>query len=95
MKHKATLTIGKETFAVAVPYEGCSYADVPSVVCPHCGEPLQVQGTGKRIATRDTYAATAICTTCEKPVGELKLKVNTLFGLEEDERVFSMGVRIY
>ena len=80
---------------VKPPYEGAAYANVPDQDCPHCAKPLQVQGTGKRIASRDTYAANAICTSCEKPVGELQVKVNTLFGLEEDERVFSMGVKIY
>ena len=80
---------------VKVPYEGAAYTDVPEHVCPCCGEPLQVQGTGKRIASFDTYAAVAVCTACDRPVGELQVKVNTLFGLEEDERVFAQGAKIY
>jgi hypothetical protein len=80
---------------VAPPYEGASYADVPNQKCPRCEESLQVQGTGRRIASYDTYTAPAICTACEKVVGELQVKVNTLFGIEEDERVFQSGVRIY
>jgi hypothetical protein len=32
---------------------------------------------------------------CGARLGMLRVKVNTLFGLEEDERVFSMGVKIY
>jgi len=92
---KPVLILGDKRHKVKTPYEGASYADVPDVECPHCKKPLQVQGTGKRIAGHDIYRAPAICTACEKLVGELEVKVNTLFGLEEDERVFSMGVKIY
>jgi hypothetical protein len=80
---------------VVPPYEGASHADVPGQNCPHCKKELRVQGTGKHIKSFDTYASVGICVACEKPVGEIQAKVNTLFGLEEDERVFSMGVKIY
>ena len=92
---KIRLKMGGKTFKVKQPYEGASYANVPDAKCPHCSEELVIQGTGKHIASYDTYAAMAICVKCEKPVGEIQAKVNTLFGLEEDERVFSMGVKIY
>ena len=92
---KTTLVMADGRHKVVTPYEGAAYANVPDVDCPHCKKPLQVQGTGKHIDSYDTYAATAICTACEKAVGKLEVKVNTLFGLEEDERVFSMGVKIY
>ena len=68
----------------------------PPAPCPHCGaEEMKVQGTGKHIESQDTYASNAITTCCSKHVGTIRAKVNTLFGIEEDERVFSMGVRIY
>lgn len=92
---KTTLKMGDKTFKVTLPYEDSSEAFVPDVKCPHCDEELVVQGTGKRIASYDTYAAPAICVKCKKHVGELQAKVSTLFGLEEDERVFSMGIKIY
>jgi hypothetical protein len=82
---KTTLLMGDPSgrpLKVVQPYEGADHANVPKAQCPHCKqEPLQVQGTGKRIKSHDTYSAGAICT--------------NLFGLEEDERVFSMGVKIY
>jgi hypothetical protein len=92
---KPILKMKGRTFKVKVPYEGASYADVPDVKCPLCNEDLTVQGTGKRIKNYDTYEAGAICVKCKKLVGELQVKVSTFFGLEEDERVFSMGIKVY
>lgn len=54
-----------------------------------------IHGTGKRIESYDTYASDAKCATCGTDVGIIRAKVPTLFGLEEDERIFSMGVKIY
>lgn len=95
MKYQPVIVIGGVTHKIKTPYEGASYADVLEMVCPHCGEELRVQGTGRRITSRDTYAASALCVACETVVGELRLKVDTLFGLEEDEAVFRLGVKIY
>ena len=92
---KPIIVIDGTPHKVVPPYSGAEYADVPDVDCPKCSEPLQVQGAGKHIVEYDTYASTAVCTKCHEAVGELRLKVNTLFGLEEDERVFSMGIKIY
>lgn len=92
---KPILVIDGKKHKVVPPYEGASYANVPDIVCPHCGKDLQVQGTGKRISGHDTYVAGAVCTACDKLVGELRLKVSTIFGLEEDEAVFRLGVKIY
>lgn len=92
---KITLKMKGSTHKVKLPYEGASYAEIPDMKCPHCHEDLTVQGTGKHIASHDTYAADAICVKCKKFVGELQAKVNTLFGIEEDQRVFSMGIRIF
>lgn len=65
--------------------------------CPECGahEP-QLQGTGRRIAPDDrAYEADAVALCCDRPVGVLRVEVDTLFGLREDEAVMRMGVRIY
>lgn len=66
-------------------------ADEP--IC-ECGS-KSCAGHGRRIENRDTYAADASCLRCGKPVGIIRVRVNTLFGIEEDERVARMGVRIY
>ncbi len=65
--------------------------------CPTCSaEPFRVRGTGKRIAADDrAYEADAVCLACTQIVGTLRVEVNTLFGLREDEAVFRSGVKIY
>jgi hypothetical protein len=65
--------------------------------CPSCHtEPFRVQGTGRRIAADDrAYEADAVCLACTQTVGTLRVEVNTLFGLREDEAVFRSGVKIY
>lgn len=78
-----------------MPAEDVLAVEVPGVKCQCGAEPLFVSGCGKRIHNHDTYRADAVCPKCDGHVGVLYLQVSTLFGLEEDERVFSMGVRIY
>jgi hypothetical protein len=58
--------------------------------CPSCrAAPFRVQGTGRRIAADDrAHEADAVCLACRKIVGTLRVEVNTLFGLREDEAVF-------
>jgi hypothetical protein len=65
--------------------------------CPTChAVPFRVQGTGRRIAADDrAYEADAVCLACTQIVGTLRVEVNTLFGLREDEAVFRSGVKIY
>lgn len=65
--------------------------------CPSCStEPFRVQGTGRRIAADDrAYEADAVCLACTKIVGTLRVEVNTLFGVHEDEAVFRSGMKIY
>jgi len=96
---KITLLMGGpdgSSLKVVPPFEGSDHANVPGAKCPHCNhEPLQIQGTGKHIKNHSTYAAGAVCTSCDKYVGEINAKVNTLFGIEEDELVFRMGAKIY
>lgn len=55
--------------------------------CPECfTDPFRVRGTGGRIAADDrAYEADAVCLACMRSVGTLRVEVNTLFGLREDE----------
>jgi hypothetical protein len=77
------------------------YADADHAIadgcCPTChAVPFRVQGTGRRIAADDrAYEAGAVCLACAQIVGTLRVEVNTLFGLREDEAVFRSGVKIY
>lgn len=67
--------------------------------CPHCNtENVRVKGTGQSIdpnSPRDTYRADAVCDSCGEPVGVLRVKMDTLFGIEEDERVLNGRARVY
>lgn len=65
--------------------------------CPHCGViPMRVTGIGQRIAEDDhAYEADGVCVKCQQHIGTIRGEVNTLFGVREDEAVFSMGVKIY
>lgn len=92
---KVTFKMGDKSYKIKKGDFPSLTAAIDNVICPHCQEPLEVQGTGKRISGYDTYTADAVCVKCQRLVGELVAKVNTLFGLEEDNRVFSMGVKIY
>jgi len=79
-----------------LPYESADHA-VLATDCPECGEhEAKVQGTGKR-SSQDKMAweADAVATCCDRYVGTLRCEVSTLFGVEEDARVFSLGIKIY
>lgn len=65
--------------------------------CPLCGaEPFHCAGTGRRPSADDrAYEADAVSSCCNKYVGILRIEVNTLFGVREDETIAQMGIRIY
>jgi len=42
-----------------------------------------------------TYSGAAECTRCRQKVGNMTVKINTLFGLEEDDRVLNGRCRVY
>lgn len=69
--------------------------EVPGKSCSGCKKPLFVGGARRRIGGFDYWESDAVCSNCPSCVGTLRLYVKTLFGLEEDQRVQSMGIRIY
>jgi hypothetical protein len=82
------------------PKEDVSAIEVPRTKCQCGAEPMLVHGAGKIICPdskhrHDTYMADAVCVKCDGHVGILYAKMDTLFGLEEDERVMSMAVKVY
>lgn len=78
------------------PFAGAAYVVVDGV-CPHCkAEPFNVAGVkGTLVRGHDTYTADAGCVGCNVPTGKLVITVNTLFGIEEDERVLNGRCRVY
>ena len=64
--------------------------------CPHCeAYPFSVGGHGQHIHSHDTYAADASCIACGERVGVMYARVDTLFGLEEDEAIANGRARVY
>lgn len=92
---KLSLKVGDETLALKIPTEDTGGVNVPGKKCPSCALPLRVGGSGRRIGGHDYYLSTAGCLNCGTVVGELKLTVSTIFGLEEDERVLCGRCRVY
>ena len=64
--------------------------------CPRCGaEPFAIAGRGRRIEGHDTYVAYGHCLACREYVGQIRARVSTIFGVEEDERVLGGRCRVY
>ena len=90
---RITLTMNGGTYRCRRPHREAAF-----VVSTHrcaCGANTVAGITGAVIETRDTYRSDAVCTRCRASLGVLRVKVSTLFGLEEDERVLSGRCRVY
>ncbi len=93
---KITFIIGGDTresrarrVDATLPYDGCYHVTVDEP-CPSCEHesPLKLRGRGE-YHSHDTYHATAVALCCGVAVGKLEVKVNTLFGIEEDRAVLN------
>ena len=92
---KITLKLDGGTRAAKRPYEKADHVVVTGA-CPHCGvEPFKAKGRGVSSKDHDSYYAEADCVDCGKFVGTIRAKMDTLFGIEEDERVLSGRYRVY
>ncbi len=94
---KVTLTLRDGTTRAAkVPYEGADHI-IADGACANCkSSPFNIIGIAASMRhDHDTYHSDAGCLNCRAVVGRLAVKVSTLFGIEEDERIQSMGVRVY
>lgn len=97
---KITLTDRDGRVLVAKqPHEHADRVIVEAGACAKCKlAPLVVRGLGMTIdpeASHDTYRADAVCCGCDAPAGVLRVKVSTIFGIEEDERVLNGRCRVY
>jgi hypothetical protein len=64
--------------------------------CPHCKtEPFNVRGKGINKTDRDSHYADGHCLKCDARVGTIRVKLDTIFGLEEDERVLNGPWKVY
>ena len=92
---RLTLHLDDKIIHLKEPGPWANTVEVPGHLCPYCHKPFEVAGAKPRIGGHDYYVAEAGCVLCGAWVGELRAYMSTLFGLEEDERVAQMGVRIY
>lgn len=93
--------IAGHLIAIVQPNEG-GYSSIEccDYYCVECGmSPMRVAGSGIHFASgkdrHDTYEANAYCTQCKVRVGTLRVRMSTLFGIEEDERVLNGRCRCY
>lgn len=93
---RAVLVVdGRRHVATSAP--GHAAAATFAVQCPGCkaGPPLAVRGLGIHTREHAAYVARAACVRCGAVVGSLRAEVETVFGLEEDERVLAGPWRVY
>jgi hypothetical protein len=81
--------------ACSLPYEGCRYV-VPSapVTCTSCDHVFEKLQGGRVEHDHDTYRAPVRCPEGHL-AGELRVRVDTIFGIDEDRRVLSGRARVY
>jgi len=79
------------------PFHEADHAVVVDAACPYCGDkPFAIAGSGRRPSKDDrAWEADAGCLKCKAHVGTIRLEVNTLFGVREDEAIGRLGIRIY
>lgn len=84
-----------------LPYDGAKYVLAVDTKehCPYCGaggEDFKIAGNKRRPSKDNTaWVADGGCLACRAWLGDLVAETGTLFGVEEDERVSNMGVRIF
>lgn len=90
---KVTVIDGNERRHSARVAENSQFVTIDG--CPACGtvEPA-IRGTGITHHDHDTYYARAVARCCGS-VFSIETKVDTVFGIEEDERVLNGRPRVY
>lgn len=65
--------------------------------CPLCRKPmLRASGLGFPVERgHDTYESDAKCIDCGQVIGRITVKVDTIFGIEEDEAMLHGRARVY
>jgi len=90
---------GEPKTTLRLPFSGCPHV-VLDAPCPACGaehpEGTQVQG-GDAVPSEDdrAYEAVAMAVCCRGRVGILRVEMETLFGVREDEAVLNSRARVY
>ena len=76
------------------PYDDASFVRIPC--CPSCkAEPADIHAKKSKWIDEETLEGEAFCIHCKKSIGILQVTMQTLFGLEEDNRVLNGRCRVY
>ena len=90
---KITIVVGDGRHVATLPYAHAAHAEI--VACPHCGDaPGKVAGSGVTHHDHDTYYARGAMLCCGATVA-IETKTETIFGIDEDERVLHGRCRVY
>ena len=92
---KITLHLQGKIFPAQLPHAMADFVLVEDCVCPNCNGSLKARGDGNVTHDFDTYYAFAHCVCCGGAVGQLQTKVNTIFGIDEDNAVLNGRARVY
>jgi hypothetical protein len=92
---KIHVTVNEQRLAARHPYADADHVLV-DVACPSCAyaAPLKVRGASST-HDHDTHRASAIALCCDATIGTMEVKVDTLFGIEEDRAVLNGRCRVY
>jgi hypothetical protein len=93
---RITCEVNGKVLSCCAPHAACAHveADVDCHGCERKG-PLEIVGTGNVVRGFDTYTTQAKTLCCGAVLGELRVTVSTIFGIEEDERVLNGRARVY
>lgn len=77
--------------------EAGSKVGVADGSCPGCAAmPFLIKAAGSHIHDHETLRFGGVCAACEDNVGWIYLKLDTIFGAEEDRAVLEFGrARVY
>ena len=94
-----TITVHLEQMAytATVPLAGAPHAHVAAVGCPFCKAPAPLAVHAKHSTKgHDTVRGQGFTGCCDHAIGEIVVKLDTIFGLEEDEAMLVHGrPRVY
>ena len=94
---KITIVTKGGTFKARLPYKGADSVFVSREAhdCPETGgDEISVYG-GTTHNDHDTHYAKCYCRVCGESVGQIQVKVKTLFGIDEDRAVLQGRPRVY
>lgn len=84
-----------KTYAGRTPYLNAPFAVIANAPPCKCGEDeVRVYSKSPTI-NHDKVTGDAFCRYCDAPAGRLTAKVETIFGIEEDQNVLNGRCRVY